>query len=128
MLSNPAKKVALYARVSCANGQSPEMQVAELREYAARRGWNVVGEYVDKGISGTKEKRPELDCLWSDCRKGKVDAVVVYRYDRFARSLRQLVNALEEFMALNVDFVSIHERGHEHAQWQINFRHFRQHR
>ena len=87
MPSNPAKKVALYARVSCANGQSPEMQVAELREYAARRGWNVVGEYVDKGISGTKENRPELDCLWSDCRKGKVDAVVVYRYDRFARSL-----------------------------------------
>jgi DNA invertase Pin-like site-specific DNA recombinase len=69
----------------------------------------VVGEYVERGISGAKEKRPELDRLWSDCRKRKIDTVVVYRYDRFARSLRQLVNGLEEFRALNIDFVSIHE-------------------
>ena len=69
----------------------------------------VVGEYVERGISGAKEKRPELDRLWSDCRKRKIDTVVVYRYDRFARSLRQLVNALDEFKALGIDFVSIHE-------------------
>ena len=104
---SPVQRVGLYARVS-ANGQHPEMQVAELREYAQRRGW-VVSEYVDKGISGARERRPELDRLWADCRKRKIDAVVVYRYDRFARSLRQLVNALEEFRALGIDFVSVHE-------------------
>ena len=102
-------RVALYARVSTLNGQHPEMQLAELREYVARRGWQIVGEFVDEGVSGARERRPELDRLWSDCRKRRVDAVVVYRYDRFARSLRQLVNALEEFRALGVDFVSLHE-------------------
>jgi DNA invertase Pin-like site-specific DNA recombinase len=102
-------RVALYARVSTMNGQHPEMQLAELREYASRRGWDVVGEYVDEGISGARERRPELDRLWTDCRKRRVDAVVVYRYDRFARSLRQLVNALEEFRALGIEFVSLHE-------------------
>jgi len=102
-------RVALYARVSTLNGQHTEMQLVELREYIARRGWQVVGEFVDEGICGARERRPELDRLWADCRKRKVDAVVVYRYDRFARSLRQLVNALEEFRALGIDFVSLHE-------------------
>lgn len=102
-------RVALYARVSTLNGQHTEMQLVEVREYIARRGWRIVGEYVDEGVSGARERRPELDRLWSDCRKRKVDAVVVYRYDRFARSLRQLVNALEEFRALGIDFVSLHE-------------------
>jgi DNA invertase Pin-like site-specific DNA recombinase len=85
------------------------MQLREVREYCARRGWQVCGEYVDRGISGSKERRPELDKLLADCRKRRVDAVVVYRYDRFARSLRQLVNALEEFRGLGIDFVSLHE-------------------
>jgi DNA invertase Pin-like site-specific DNA recombinase len=91
------------------HNQNPEVQLVELREHAARRGWNVVGEYIDQGISGARERRPQLDRLWVDCRKRKVDAVLVYRYDRFARSLRQLVNALEEFRALGIDFVSLHE-------------------
>jgi DNA invertase Pin-like site-specific DNA recombinase len=85
------------------------MQLAELREYSSRRGWTVTGEYVDEGVSGARERRPALDRLWVDCRKRRVDAVVVYRYDRFARSLRQLVNALEEFRAMGVEFVSLHE-------------------
>jgi DNA invertase Pin-like site-specific DNA recombinase len=102
-------RVALYARVSTLNGQRPEVQLVELREYVARRGWEIVGEFVDEGVSGARERRPELDRLWSDCRKRRVDAVVVYRYDRFARSLRQLVIALEEFRALGIDFVSLHE-------------------
>jgi len=102
-------RVALYARVSTLNGQHSEVQLAELREYIARRGWNTVGEFVDEGISGARERRPALDRLWSECRKRRVDGVVVYRYDRFARSLRQLVNALEEFRALGIDFVSLHE-------------------
>jgi DNA invertase Pin-like site-specific DNA recombinase len=69
----------------------------------------VSGEYVDAGVSGAKEHRPRLDALLVACRKRLVDAVVVYRYDRFARSLRQLVNALEEFRSLGIEFISIHE-------------------
>ena len=103
-----APRAAIYARAST-NGQDPEMQLREVREYCTRRGWQVSGEYVDRGISGSKEHRPELDRLLADCRKRRVDAVVVYRYDRFARSLRQLINALEEFRGLGIDFVSLHE-------------------
>lgn len=107
--SQTMKRAAIYARVSTHNGQNPEMQLDELRAYCKRRGWDVAGEFVDKGISGAKEHRPALDRMLSLCRKRSMDAVVVYRYDRFARSLRQLVNALEEFRALDVDFVSLHE-------------------
>lgn len=78
-------------------------------EPTERRGWAVAGEYVDTGISGSKEHRPALDRLLSDCRKRRVDAVVVYPYDRFARSVRQLVNALEEFRSLSIEVVSLHE-------------------
>src|SRR5216683_325530 len=100
---------AIYARVSTHNGQNPEMQLAELREYCARRGWEIVGEYVDAGVSGARERRPELDRMLITCKRRQVDAVVVYRYDRFARSLRQLVNALCEFNELGVQFISLHE-------------------
>jgi DNA invertase Pin-like site-specific DNA recombinase len=102
-------RAAIYARVSTQNGQNPEMQLEELRAYCERRGWKIAGEYVDTGISGAKEHRPALDRLLSCCRKRAVDAVVVYRYDRFARSLRQLVNALEDFRALGIEFVSLHK-------------------
>ena len=107
ILSRPLR-AALYARVSTNNGQNPEMQLRELREYAARRGWTISAEYVEH-ISSAKERRPELEKLLAECRKRRFDAVVVYRYDRFARSLRQLVNALDEFRALGIDFVSLHE-------------------
>jgi len=103
------KRAGIYARVSTNNGQDPEVQLAEIRQFCKRRDWTTVQEYVDKGISGSKERRPALDKLLADCRKRAVDCVVVYRYDRFARSLRQLVNALEEFRALGIDFVSLHE-------------------
>jgi len=102
-------RAALYARVSTHVGQNPEMQLAELREYCSRRGWEVSGEFVDNGVSGGRERRPELDRMLSACRRRQVDAVVVYRCDRFARSLRQLVNALCEFDALGIQFVSLHE-------------------
>jgi DNA invertase Pin-like site-specific DNA recombinase len=102
-------RAAIYARVSTNNGQDPHMQTRELREYCKRRGWEIAGEYVDAGISGSKEHRPQLDALLIVCRKRLVDAVVVYRYDRFARSLRQLVNALEEFRSLGIEFISLHE-------------------
>src|ERR1017187_200298 len=103
-------RAALYARISTLNhGQDPEVQLRELREFCQRRGFAIAHEYVDRGISGSREKRPALDKLIADCRKRLVDAVVVYRYDRFARSLRQLVNSLEEFRALDIEFISIHE-------------------
>lgn len=85
------------------------MQLRELREYCARRGFEIAAEYIDSGISGSKERRPQLDKLWAAAKRRKFDAVVVYRYDRFARSLRQLINALEEFRALGIEFVSLHE-------------------
>src|ERR1700730_14106605 len=105
-----ATKVALYARVSTSNHrQDPEMQLRELRDYCQRRGFEIAGEYIDSGICGSHESRPALDRLMLACRKRLVDAVVVYRYDRFARSLRSLVNALEEFRVLGIEFVSLHE-------------------
>src|SRR5712692_5547079 len=102
-------RAAIYARVSTHNGQNPEMQLAELREYCARRGWEIAGEYVDAGVSGARERRPELDRMLVVCRRRQLDAVLVYRYDRFARSLRQLVNALCEFDELGIQFISLHE-------------------
>ena len=103
-------RAALYARISTLNhGQDPEVQLRELREFCHQRGFTLAQEYVDRGICGSREQRPALDKLIADCRKRIVDAVVVYRYDRFARSLRQLVNALDEFRSLGIDFISIHE-------------------
>jgi len=102
-------RAALYARVSTSAGQDPTMQLRELREYCDRRGWQIGAEFTDVGVSGSKERRPQLDQLLAGCRKRRFDAVVVYRYDRFARSLRQLVNALGEFDALGIQFVSLHE-------------------
>jgi DNA invertase Pin-like site-specific DNA recombinase len=103
-------RAAIYARVSTTNhGQNVSMQTRELREYCQRRAWEIEGEYVDAGVSGAKERRPQLDALLIACRKRRVDGVVVYRYDRFARSLRQLVNALVEFRSLGIEFISLHE-------------------
>lgn len=86
------------------------MQMGELRDYCQRRGWGVVGEYIDTGISGAREKRPQLDRMLAECRARRADGVVVWRYDRFARSPKQLVNALDEFHALGIEFVSLHDR------------------
>lgn len=105
-----AVRAAIYMRVSTIDrGQSVEMQLLELREYLARRGWTLAGEYVDAGFSGSKDSRPELNRLIANARRRRFDAVVCYRYDRFSRSLRHLVNSLGEFDALGIHFVSIHE-------------------
>ena len=103
-------KTAIYARVSTTNGQDPEMQLRELRDYCQRRGWEVHREYVDVGISGTKEKRPELDKLLADAHRRHFDAVVVWRFDRFARSVSHLLRALENFRSLGIEFVSLSEQ------------------
>ena len=103
-------RAAIYARVSTANnGQSPEMQLREIGEYCERRGCTVAGEYVDVGISGTKQKRPELDRLLADAHRRRFDTVVVWKFDRFARSVSHLLRALETFQALGIEFVSLTE-------------------
>jgi DNA invertase Pin-like site-specific DNA recombinase len=104
-------RAAIYARVSTANnGQSPEMQILDFNEYCSRRGWNVAGEYVDIGISGTKEKRPELDRLMADAHRRKFDVVVVRSFDRMARSVSHLLRVLETFNSLGIAFVSLREQ------------------
>ena len=103
------RRAALYARVSTDDrGQDPETQLRQLREYAERRGFEVVEELVDHA-SGTREARPSYQRLLEAVRKRRVDVVLVWRYDRFARSTQALVNALAEFRALGVDFISYQE-------------------
>jgi len=103
-------RAAIYARVNTANnGQDPTMQTRELMEYCERRG-TVAGEYVDIGISGTKESRPELDRLMADAHRRRFDAVVVWKFDRFARSVSHLLRALETFRAQGIEFVSFSEQ------------------
>lgn len=133
------KRVAVYARVStnkhkcraCHNifaeeddtespcpkcgstdiqrGQRAKGQLLELRQYAAARGWTITQEYVDRGVSGTQDSRPALDELMADARRRKFEAVLVWRFDRFARSTKHLISALEEFQAVGVDFISLTE-------------------
>ena len=103
-------RCALYARVSTKHhGQDPETQLMPLREYARNRGIEVYAEYVDVGISGSKDRRPGLDGLMKEARGRKFDAIIVARFDRFARSTRHLITALEEFQALRVHFISLNE-------------------
>src|SRR5262249_52468665 len=104
------KRAALYMRISTKNnGQTTETQALALREYATHRGFVVVEEYRDEGISGSKDSRPALDRLMKDARTRKFDVIVVARFDRFARSVSHLLRALEEFSHLGVDFVSLSE-------------------
>jgi len=104
-------RVAIYARVSTTNhGQDVGMQTRELRQFAEARGWTVAGEYIDAGVSGAKDSRPELNRLMADAHKRRFDAVCVWRFDRFARSVSHLLRALETFKALGIDFVSFSEQ------------------
>lgn len=102
-------RVAIYARVSTMNGQDPEMQLAELREYACQRGWKVVAEYVDRGVSGARESRPQLNRLTTDAHSRSFDAVLCWKLDRFARSLKHLVVAIEDLAAYGVAFVCLRD-------------------
>ncbi len=102
------KRIAIYARVSTTD-QSTESQLLDLRRYTRERGWNTFKEYVDEGISGTKDSRPALNELMDDAKKRKFDVVLVWRFDRFARSTKHLILALEEFKNLGIDFVSYQE-------------------
>lgn len=121
------KRIALYARVSTSKcekcgkrqldhdgldheyrGQDAEVQIRELREYVECHGWRLTEIYTDS-VSGTKNSRPGLDKLMSDAARRRFDAVVVWRFDRFARSVSHLLRALEQFQALGIDFISLSE-------------------
>jgi len=103
--------VAIYARVSTTNhGQDVGLQTRELRQFAEARSWTVAGEYIDAGVSGAKDSRPELNRLMADAHKRRFDVVCVWRFDRFARSVSHLLRALETFKALGIDFVSYSEQ------------------
>lgn len=108
MATSRGLRAALYARVSTAD-QNPRMQIDELRELAARRGYEVVDEFVDHGVSGMRDRRPELDRLLAVAHRGKVDLVVCWRFDRFARSLKFLLVTLDDFRARGIDFVSMQD-------------------
>src|SRR4051794_29349293 len=101
-------RVAIYARVSTLD-QQPENQLLELRRYAEARGWRVVAEHVDHGISGAKDRRPALDALRVAAKRRHIDAVVCWRLDRLGRNLRHLILLLDELQALSVAFVSLAE-------------------
>jgi DNA invertase Pin-like site-specific DNA recombinase len=117
-LRRPIRRAAIHTRVSTArtgrygdrlaHDQNPAVQEAPLRELVAGRGWEVVKVYGDRA-SGAKEERPALQQLMADARRGAFDVLLVWRFDRFARSVRQLVVALEEFRALGIDFLSHQE-------------------
>jgi DNA invertase Pin-like site-specific DNA recombinase len=110
------KRAAIYVRVSTTNRtrggdgfeQNPEVQEVPLRQLAQQRGWTLVRVYSDR-MSGAKENRPGLNSLIQDARRGQFDIVLVWRFDRFARSIEQLVLALAEFRSLGIDFVSCQE-------------------
>jgi len=104
-----SRKVALYARVSTHLGQDPEMQLRELRTFATARGWTITNEFVDRGVSGSKDRRPQLDLLVAGANSRAFDIVLCWKLDRFARSVKHLVTALAEFEALGVQFVSLRD-------------------
>jgi len=101
-------KVALYTRVST-NDQSVGMQASDLKRYCQQRDFEVYKEYSDQGISGVKDKRPALDELMNDAKKKQFDGVLCWRFDRFARSTKHLITALEEFRHLGIEFISYQE-------------------
>lgn len=102
-------RVAIYARVSTTNkNQDLDTQLFPLKEYCKNKGLEIYNIYTDE-VSGSKEKRPALDELISDSYKGKIDLVLVYRFDRFARSTKHLINSLELFNSLGIQFVSYQE-------------------
>jgi DNA invertase Pin-like site-specific DNA recombinase len=101
-------RTAIYARVSTKD-QSCNLQLRDLKSYCATRGFDLVREYVDIGQSGAKDPHPELNKLMDDARKRRFDAIVVWRFDRFARSTKHLLLALEEFRSLGIQFISYQE-------------------
>ena len=105
-----APRAALYARVSTTGkGQDINLQLDELHQVAEQRGWTVVGSYADDGVSGAKDRRPELDRMMGDAQAGKVDIIAVWKLDRLARSVRHLLDVADSLTACGVDLVSVRD-------------------
>jgi len=102
------KKVGIYCRVSTQD-QTTDSQLLDLRRYAADRGWEVYREFCDNGVSGSVDSRPALNSLMDEAKKLKFDAVLCWRFDRFARSTTHLLLSLDQFRNLGIDFVSYQE-------------------
>ena len=102
------KRAVLYARVSTPD-QHVETQLYDLRKLAAQRGFEVVREYCDRGISGSKSKRPGLDTMMADSRRGEFSVVLVAAFDRIARSTKNFLEVVDELNALSIEFVSARE-------------------
>ena len=102
------KKAAIYARVSTPD-QHLETQLYDLRKVAAQRGFQIVREYCDRGISGTKTKRPGLDVMMADARRGEFSVVLVAAFDRIARSTKNFLEIVDELNGLTIEFVSARE-------------------
>jgi DNA invertase Pin-like site-specific DNA recombinase len=107
--TRPGTRTALYLRVSTAD-QKPDLQYDGLRSYAAHAGLDIVQDYCDVAVSGRREGRPQLNTLMAAARKHEIDRVLVWKFDRFARSTRHLLTALEEFDHLGVRFVSVQDQ------------------
>ena len=102
-------RAALYLRISTAD-QKPDLQFDGLRAYAERAELEVVQEYLDVAVSGRRQGRPQLDALMKDARERAFDCVLVWKFDRFARSTKHLLTALEEFNHLGIRFVSVQDQ------------------
>ena len=109
-LPSDTPKAAIYARVSTLSGQNPDVQTREIEEYCQRCGFEIFSVYVDKGVSGKKDSRPQLNRMMEDAHQRRFDVVVVARFDRLARSVSHLLRALETFNALGIQFVSLAEQ------------------
>jgi DNA invertase Pin-like site-specific DNA recombinase len=103
------RRIAIYARVSTSGQQSVDMQLRDLRDLAARRSFDVIKEYCDEGVSGSRESRPALDALLRDARRRRFDAVLVWKLDRLGRSLVHLVRLLQDLRSLGVELISFSE-------------------
>jgi DNA invertase Pin-like site-specific DNA recombinase len=103
-------RAAIYARVSTLNGQNLDVQTRVIEEYCQRRGFEIFSVYVDRGVCGKKDSRPQLNRMMEDAQQGRFDVVVVARFDRFARSVSHLLRAFETFNALGIQFVSLAEQ------------------
>ena len=101
-------RAAIYCRVS-SDAQTVDNQLLELQTYIAARQWTLVGEFRDEGVSGSKDRRPALDQLMAEARRGKVDVIAVWSLDRFGRSLAHVVTAVQELHERGVAFVSLKE-------------------
>jgi DNA invertase Pin-like site-specific DNA recombinase len=108
-MSESKKRAAIYCRVSTLD-QHPETQLIQLRQVIQQRGWDLIGVYTDHGISGARARRPQLDQMLADARHAKFDVVLVWAFDRMARSTKHLLEVVEELQRANVEFVSLREQ------------------